>query len=306
MSLTGTQPFKVYRTLALGASGDGVAVPVALTGARTLTFLDEQFQYINGGAADRDVTLPTADAEHKGSFYVIANAGTTNSLVIKDGVTTLATLSVGEHGIFASTATAWKAMLVTTSAASDIFGANGAYTGNNTHSGTETFSNAAGVTTDTVSERTAAAGVTIDSLLIKDGNVSADYLVRAVVAVANASGGATGAALTVDLFRLDGTTVLAGARQALVVTSSAQYQPFVNEPSVGSVTFGTATKGSIVASAAGWCLFETDADGEFDCTASNTDDETIYFRVVTAAGVSDSAKGALVVASNSDAATWSA
>lgn len=44
--------------------------------------------------------------------------------------------------------------------------------GNNTHTGTETFSNATGVTTDTITERTAAAGVTIDSLKVKDGGAS--------------------------------------------------------------------------------------------------------------------------------------
>lgn len=51
-------------------------------------------------------------------------------------------------------------------------GNNNAFTGNNTHSGTETFSNAAGVTTDVVTERTADAGVTVDSVLLKDGGVS--------------------------------------------------------------------------------------------------------------------------------------
>jgi hypothetical protein len=44
---------------------------------------------------------------------------------------------------------------------------------NNTWTGTQTFSNAAGVTTNTITERTAAAGITIDTdTLIKDGGVS--------------------------------------------------------------------------------------------------------------------------------------
>jgi hypothetical protein len=48
-----------------------------------------------------------------------------------------------------------------------------AFTGNNTHSGTETFSNAAGVTTNTITERTAAAGITADGVLLKDSKVTA-------------------------------------------------------------------------------------------------------------------------------------
>jgi hypothetical protein len=60
--------------------------------------------------------------------------------------------------------------------ATNIFTPSGAgaiaFTGNNTHSGTETFSNAAGVTTNTITERTAAAGVTIDGILLKDGGAT--------------------------------------------------------------------------------------------------------------------------------------
>lgn len=44
--------------------------------------------------------------------------------------------------------------------------------GDNIHTGINTFSNVAGVTTNTVSERTAAAGVNVDGVLHKDGGVS--------------------------------------------------------------------------------------------------------------------------------------
>lgn len=150
-----------------------------------------------------------------------------------------------------------------------------------------------------------AATPTFAALTLGTGNLLADILTRAVIAVADTAGGGTDALLTVDLFRLDGTTVLGGARQAMIVCGSTQYAPY---PTLqASVTFGTATKGSIVASAAGWCLFETDADGEFDCTVTNTDDETLYFWVRSpGAGQSDSAKGTIVVASNADSAAWSA
>ena len=74
----------------------------------------------------------------------------------------------------------------------------------------------------------------------------------------------------------------------------------------GSVTFGTATTGSIIASGGGWALVETSAVGGFACTATNTDDETLYFCVVTPDSVSDLAKSCMVLASNSDSAAWSA
>lgn len=53
-----------------------------------------------------------------------------------------------------------------------LLNANNTTSGNNTHTGTETFSNATGVTTDTVTERTSAAGVTIDGVLLKDGGIT--------------------------------------------------------------------------------------------------------------------------------------
>lgn len=164
------------------------------------------------------------------------------------------------------------------------------------------------IATDTIAETTAGAGVTVDSLLIKDGRPLNDDVVKASIAVANATGGATGAALTVDLTRADGATVLAGARQIAIRASASgagQYNPADPAPE-SSLTFGSATKGSIIATAAGWCLAETDSAGEFDCTATNTEDETLYFWVETAKKVSDLSKACLVMGSNSDSAQWSA
>lgn len=137
------------------------------------------------------------------------------------------------------------------------------------------------------------------------GTVLSDYFVRAVIAVADVAGGGTDAALTVDLYRLDGTTVLGGAKQIAIRAQNTQYaQTSLN----ANVTFGTAVKGSIIASGAGWALVETDADGEFDCAATNAADETVYFSVYhnPPAGQSDSTKSCIVLACNSDAATWSA
>lgn len=162
------------------------------------------------------------------------------------------------------------------------------------------------VKTDTISESSAGAGVTVDGANIKDGYVNADYLVKATIAVANATGGATDSALTVALTRLSGDAV-ASARQVLIMAAPNGniYQP---APPLGStVTFSAATVGSIVASGTGWALVQTDASGAFACTVSNSADETRQFSVTTPQnGLSDVTKLCMVVGSNVDAAVWSA
>lgn len=197
MSMTGKTPFKMYRPLALNASGDGVAV-TTLSGTFTMTALDEQLQVLDGGASSRNVVLPAVEPDLKGVFYIISNAGSTNNLVIKDGGSTISTLNPSEQGIYACTGSAWKVCLTTSSTASDIYSNNGAFTGNNTHSGTETFSNVAGVSTDTITERTSAAGVTVDGVLLKDNAVTASGGVTANVTgnVTGSSGSCTGNAAT--------------------------------------------------------------------------------------------------------------
>lgn len=135
--------------------------------------------------------------------------------------------------------------------------------------------------------------------------VNSDEIVKATIAVANATGGATGATCAVQLKWTDGTTPITSARQVMIVAVSTQYAPF---PALqASLTFGTATVGSIIGSGGGWALVETSAGGSFACTATNTDDETLYFSVMTPdSGVSDLTKSCLVLASNSDSAAWSA
>ena len=128
-----------------------------------------------------------------------------------------------------------------------------------------------------------------------------DRQVSATIAVADSA--TNDAALTLQLNRLDGSTAIAAARQVMINTSTTQYAP-AGQPEA-SVTFGTATVGSIIASGQGWCLAETDATGAFACTATNTDNEAIYFFVQAAARLSDVSKGCGVVASNTDLATWS-
>lgn len=157
----------------------------------------------------------------------------------------------------------------------------------------------------TINEIVGNTGVTIDGLLLKDGDVQSDRSVVATIAVADAPGGVTTAALTLDLYKQDGTTRISSARQVMIFAGTAAYQP--NPPPSNTTSYGTPTKGSIIASGAAWCLAQTDAAGEFDCTATNSADETIYFTAqVPPNGLSDTTKGLTSCNSNSDAATWSA
>lgn len=108
MSLTGSIPFKLYRPLALNASGAGVNV-AALAGTFTMTWLDEQFQQLDPDGAHRDVALPTPDPEHRGCFFCFYNsANAAENLVVKSGVSTIVTLGQGESAIVAATSSAWK------------------------------------------------------------------------------------------------------------------------------------------------------------------------------------------------------
>ena len=62
-----------------------------------------------------------------------------------------------------------------------------------------------------------------------------------------------------------------------------------------------------MASGGGWALVETSAAGAFACTATNTDDETLYLSVMSAeGGASSGSKQCAVIGSNSDSAAWSA
>lgn len=148
---------------------------------------------------------------------------------------------------------------------------------------------------------TATGGITGTAL-------AGDESVVATVAVADAAGGATDALLSVTLKRRDNSTAVASARQVLLTSGPTQYAP-MGGPTNASLTLGTVTAGSIVATittGAQW-LVETDATGVFACTATDTEDGTLYFAAATASGgVSDLTKRAIVLASNSDAAAWSA
>lgn len=141
--------------------------------------------------------------------------------------------------------------------------------------------------------------------ILADGASQDDQTVAATIAVADASGGATAAALTLQLAQSqDGATAIASARQVLIVTAAAAFEP--EQALNANVTFGSATLGTIAASGSGWALVTTDATGAFACSATNAVDEAVNFWVESMKGGDAVAERCVVSFSNADLATWSA
>jgi hypothetical protein len=267
-----------------------------------------------------------ADVEVAGSCFIVGNTDATNTVTLRSSAaSTVLALKPKEFGIFVYNGTAWKFMQaqVGTLSASLLASAN-TWAGLQTFGagiaakGPVTFKDAtdatrllsfvlSGIGTGTTRTLTMPdANVDLADVATNTANIakfgSADALVRSTIAVADAPGGLTTAALTLACTRPDGTAI-ATARQMYIVDSLTQYR---GNPS-GSATYGTATVGSIVASGTGWALIQTSTTGAFACTVTNAADETLYFSTETAlGGVSDPTKYAVVVGSNSDSATWSA
>lgn len=107
MSLSGTVPFKLYRPLAFGASGSGIAA-TTLAGNLTLTMADEQHQRLNPDGTSRDVTLPAAAPEYRGCFFSIFNSGTVDALLtIKDVSTTRTKVGIGGSATLVCDGSSW-------------------------------------------------------------------------------------------------------------------------------------------------------------------------------------------------------
>ena len=306
----------------------GLGVNVQTLSANlTLDGGSEHFQVLTPSGANRDVTLDAPGTTSgvpslQGLWYVIrCDSAASYSAVVKSGVTTLVTLAPGDWAYVACGgalgAAAWKVMA--SSAGLSTLTLTGALTAvGATLTGPVAFKDATTPTKVLSLVMSSITGGQTRTLTMADANVdladvatntaniakfgSADGLVRATIAVANATGGATTAALTLQMTRADGTNI-ATARQVYIVSSLTQYR---GNPS-GSATYGSATVGAIIASGTGWALVQTNATGAFACTVTDAADETLYFSVTNAlGGVSVVGEYAAVVGSNSDPATWSA
>jgi hypothetical protein len=143
------------------------------------------------------------------------------------------------------------------------------------------------------------------SLNLTATGIRVTNLLNPVVAVADASGGATAAALTVDAEDINGVAY-AAALVMLLVASNTQYAGLL-DPNA-NVTLDTQSKGSILASdaSAGWWLIKTDSNGQFAYNANNSSDEQVWFSVEQPSGGVDAlASGALIRGCVPDSATWS-
>ena len=119
----------------------------------------------------------------------------------------------------------WEAIVG--SEVTELLAANNAWSGNETHSGTETFSNAAGVTTDTVTERSAGVGVTVDGALIKDSHIVDSvgfYDAAAPTKVVRLDAGAVSAGQTRVLTMPDQDVTITAAGAALLDDATAAAQ----------------------------------------------------------------------------------
>jgi hypothetical protein len=138
---------------------NGYGVNVAtLTTNLTLTSRSAKFQKLTASGGNRNAVLP-ALAKSKALWFVIANGGLSNSILVKDpDTTTLATLAAGQACLVACNgSTNWHVVMTGPTSELTDFG-NG------------------GLLTDVVDESTAAAGVTVDGVLLKDAEVTTDVI----------------------------------------------------------------------------------------------------------------------------------
>ena len=77
-----------------------------LAANKTLTDQDAKHQALTPSGANRDVNLPTA-ATTNHPYFIVNPAGSSYSLVVKSGATTLATLAAGESALVVSDGAAW-------------------------------------------------------------------------------------------------------------------------------------------------------------------------------------------------------
>lgn len=106
MSLLSRVPWRLTRALLL--PGLGLA-NLTLSAALALAGTHEHVLRVDPGASNRDLTLDTPE-QNKGRWYIVRHVGAANSVVVKDGVTTIATLSTGDVGLFVCNGVDWYAV----------------------------------------------------------------------------------------------------------------------------------------------------------------------------------------------------
>jgi len=193
-----------------------------LAAGRTLTIVDQRFQNLDPGGASRDVTLPSEDPNAGAWFWIINGADAAENLVIKDdGGSTIVTIQQSQAGIVVNSGTAWKGFAFQSTAAGTLQ-ADGTVAGA-TSQAQDFGSN--GVKADVVAESTGAAGVTVDSVLLKDGDVylldSGDDHTIQLLSASDEGGNRT---LTIPALGGNDTLVVLGTAQTLSGAKTFSHQ----------------------------------------------------------------------------------
>lgn len=150
-----------------------------------------------------------------------------------------------------------------------LLAANNAFTGNNTHTGTETFSNAAGVTTDTITPATSGAGTAL--------KVPAGVQTTTPFAPTK-SGGVYG------LSKADGLAVTLPALATVGIGTTFKFHILTTCTSVGYV-FSTGEAGDVFVGGL-WCTIanpDASNDMEFNIAAGTVN--TLTLGATTACGL---------------------
>ena len=117
----------------------------------TMDAQSSNLQILNPNGSNRTIVLP-AEETNDGLWFSFRNSGSSGNLVITDDASsTILTLNPGESGTVGCDGSAWAKAFEGTPALAD-FGSTG-------------------MKTDIVAESTSGSGVTVDGLLIKDGDV---------------------------------------------------------------------------------------------------------------------------------------
>jgi hypothetical protein len=106
-------PHILKRHLRLAHAG-GITVQT-LAAHRVVSYRDAQFLALDPDGAHRDVTLPSPVGAEGAMFHIANKAGSAHNLVIKVGLSTLATVAQDRAAIVVSDGTNWIvwAILVT-------------------------------------------------------------------------------------------------------------------------------------------------------------------------------------------------
>lgn len=106
MSLLSRVPQRLTRALFL--PGLGLA-SLTLSAALSLAGMHEHVLRIDPNGSNRNVTLDNPE-QNKGRWYIIRHVGAADSVIVKDGASTIATLSTGDVGLFVCNGSDWYAV----------------------------------------------------------------------------------------------------------------------------------------------------------------------------------------------------